>query len=213
MKIFLDTANIADIREAASWGIIDGITTNPTLVAREGRDFHSTIKEIAEIINGPISAEVLNLESEGMVKEAEVLARIHKNVVIKVPITIDGLKAIKVLKGKNIRTNATLIFSANQALVAAKAGASFVSPFIGRLDDIGQIGMDLVKQIKQIFVNYKIATEIIVASIRHPEHVLQAALCGADIATIPFKVAECLVSHPLTDKGIETFLKDWKKLS
>jgi len=212
MKIFLDTANIEDIKEAASWGVIDGVTTNPTLVSREGKDFHATVKEIASIVDGPISAEVISLATEGMVKEAETLAKIHKNIVIKVPIITNGLKAMKILKDKKIKTNATLIFSANQALLAAKAGASFVSPFIGRLDDIGQVGMDLVRQIKQIFINYKFSTEIIVASVRHPVHVLEAALCGADIATIPFKVAEWLVKHPLTDKGIEKFLADWKKI-
>lgn len=212
MKIFLDTANIEDIKEAASWGVIDGVTTNPTLVSREGKDFHATVKEIAGIVDGPISAEVISLETEEMVKEAEVLAKIHKNIVIKVPITTNGLKVMKTLKDKKIKTNATLIFSANQALLAAKAGASYVSPFIGRLDDIGQVGMNLVRQIKQIFVNYNFSAEIIVASVRHPVHVLEAALSGADIATIPFKVAERLVKHPLTDRGIEKFLTDWKKL-
>ena len=211
MKIFLDTAKIEDIKEAASWGIIDGITTNPTLVSREGKDFHAAIKEIAGIVDGPISAEVLSLKTEGMVEEAETLANIHKNIVIKIPITVNGLKAIKILKEKRIRTNTTLVFSANQALLAAKAGTSYVSPFIGRLDDIGQVGMELVRQIKQIFTNYKFSAEIIVASVRHPIHVLESALLGADIATVPFKVAEWLVKHPLTDKGIERFLADWKR--
>ncbi len=212
MKIFLDTANIEDIKEGASWGIIDGVTTNPTLVSREGKDFYAVIKEIAGIVDGPISAEVISLEAKGMVKEAEALSKIHKNIVIKIPITIEGLKAIKILKGKKIRTNTTLIFSANQALLAAKAGASYVSPFIGRLDDIGQVGMDLVREIKEIFLNYNFSAEIIVASVRHPVHVLEAALCGADIATVPFKIAKLLVKHPLTDKGIERFLSDWKSL-
>ena len=211
MKIFIDTANLDEIREANSWGIIDGVTTNPSLVAKEGKDFRKLIKEICNIVNGPISAEVISLEAEGMVKEAVKLSKIHKNMVIKIPLIVEGLKAVKRLKKEGIKTNVTLCFSASQALLAAKAGGTYVSPFIGRLDDISHNGMDLIKQIKMIYDNYGYTTQIIAASIRHPLHVVDAALAGADIATVPFKVIQQLVQHPLTDIGVERFLEDWKK--
>ena len=212
MKIFLDTANIEHIKDADSWGAIDGVTTNPTLVAREGKEFEVLVKEICSIVDGPISAEVISLECSGMVEEARKLAKWHKNIVIKIPLTKDGLKAVKILSKEKIRCNVTLCFSASQALLAAKAGASYISPFIGRLDDISHTGMDTVRQIKQIYTNYGFKTEIIVASVRHPVHVLEAALIGADIATVPYAVLEKLVKHPLTDIGIERFLKDWQNL-
>ncbi len=213
MKIFIDTANLNDIREIASWGILEGATTNPTLLAREGKDPKKVLKEICELVNGPVSAEVVSLESEGMIKEARELSRIHKNIVIKIPFTTEGLKAVKALKAEGIRTNVTLIFTPIQAMLAAKAGASFVSPFVGRLDDIQTSGMDMVADIVTIFDNYGFDTEIIVASIRHPMHVLEAATMGAHIATIPPKVIRQMVKHPLTDIGIERFLEDWKKLN
>ncbi len=212
MKFFIDTANIEQIKEAASIGILDGVTTNPTLISREDGEPREIYRQICEIVDGPVSAEVLALDSEGMVKEAKELASIHKNIVIKIPMTKEGLKAVKQLTALNIRTNVTLIFSPIQALLAARAGATFVSPFVGRLDDIATPGMELVSQIKQIFENYMIETEIIVASIRHPMHVVEAALYGADIATIPFAVIEKMVKHPLTDIGIERFLADWEKV-
>lgn len=212
MKIFIDTANIKEIREASTWGILDGVTTNPSLIAREGRNFIDVVKEICSIVDGPISAEVISPDSEGMVKEARQLSRIHRNIVIKIPITKEGLKTTKILSRENIRVNMTLIFSPSQALLAAKSGAKFVSPFVGRLDDISEHGMGLIKNIKAIFINYGIKTEIIVASIRNPMHVVEAALYGADIATIPFNVLEQLLRHPLTDIGIERFLKDWEKV-
>jgi transaldolase len=212
MKLFIDTANINEIREANALGIIDGVTTNPTLIAREGRDFIGVVKEICAIVDGPISAEVVSLKSDEMVKEARVLAKIHKNIVIKIPITPEGLKATKVLSLEAIKTNLTLCFSPTQALLAAKAGATFVSPFIGRLDDISQVGMDLIRDIKTIFRNYGFSTQIIVASIRNPVHVLESALAGADVATVPYGVLMSLVKHPLTDIGIERFLKDWQNV-
>ena len=212
MKFFIDTANIEHIREAASIGVLNGVTTNPTLISKESGKPEDILKEICEIVDGPISAEVVALDWEGMVREGRELAKIHENIVVKIPITKDGLKAVKALAGENIRTNVTLIFTPLQALLAARAGASFVSPFVGRLDDISSEGMEMVAQIAQIFANYDISTEIIVASIRHPLHVQDAALMGADIATIPFKVIEQLVKHPLTDKGIDQFLKDWEKV-
>jgi transaldolase len=212
MKLFIDTANINEIIEANALGIIDGVTTNPTLIAREGRDFIGVVREICAIVDGPISAEVVSLKSEEMVKEARVLAKIHKNIVIKIPITTEGLKATKVLSQEAIRTNLTLCFSATQALLAAKAGATFVSPFIGRLDDISQPGMDLIRDIKTIFANYGFSTQIIVASVRNPVHVLESALAGADVATVPYGVLMSLVKHPLTDAGIERFLKDWQNV-
>lgn len=213
MKLFIDTANIDEIRQANSLGIIDGVTTNPTLIAREGRDFIAVIKEICAIVDGPISAEVVSLKSEEMIKEALSLSRIHKNIVIKIPLTAEGLKATKSLSQEGVKTNLTLCFSPNQALLAAKAGATFVSPFIGRLDDISQVGMDLIRDIKTIFTNFGFKTQIIVASVRNPLHVLDAAKIGADIATVPYNVLMALVKHPLTDIGIERFLKDWQNVS
>ncbi len=211
MKFFIDTANVDEIKEALSMGMVDGVTTNPSLIAKEGRVFETVIKEISELVDGPISAEVISLEAGGMVKEARELAKIHKNIVIKVPMTVDGLKATRQLTEENIKTNVTLIFSPLQALMAAKAGATYVSPFVGRLDDLSQDGMQLVEQIVEIFSNYAYDTEIIVASIRNPLHVLDAALAGADISTIPFDVLSKLAAHPLTDKGISAFLADWDK--
>lgn len=210
MKLFIDTANVNEIREAESLGIICGVTTNPSLIAKEGRDFVEVVKEITEIVDGPISAEVISLEAEGMIKEARELAKIHKNIVIKIPMTLEGLKAVKVLSGEGIKTNVTLIFSSAQALLAAKAGATYVSPFVGRLDDIGHDGMALIEEIVRIFENYGIETEIIAASIRHPMHVVDAALAGAHIATVPYKVLVQMAKHPMTDSGIEKFLKDWE---
>jgi len=211
-QIFLDTADVEQIRKAHSWGVIDGITTNPTLVCKTGRSFEDCIHEIVNIVDGPISAEVISQDAEGMVKEARELAKIHENINIKIPITPEGLKAIKVLSQEGIKTNATLCFSANQAILAAKAGATFVSPFIGRLDDIGQEGMQVVRDIVQIYRNYGFETKVIVASIRHPLHVIDAAKCGADIATVPFDVLEKMVKHTLTDVGIKRFLDDWAKV-
>ncbi|WDC84952.1 fructose-6-phosphate aldolase [Caloramator sp. mosi_1] len=210
MKLFIDTANVDEIREAEKLGIICGVTTNPSLIAKEGRDFVEVVKEITEIVDGPISAEVISLEAEGMVKEARELAKIHKNIVIKIPMTLEGLKAVKVLSKEGIKTNVTLIFSSAQALLAAKAGATYVSPFVGRLDDIGHNGMTLIEEIVRIFDNYGIETEIIAASIRHPMHVVEAALAGAHIATVPYKVLVQMAKHPMTDIGIEKFLKDWE---
>ena len=212
MKFFLDTANLAQIKEAASWGMLDGVTTNPTLVARENMKFEDLIKEICSIVPGPVSVESVSTKAKDIVEEAKGLAKIAKNVVVKVPITLEGLKAIKELAQMGIRVNTTLIFNPIQALMAAKAGASFVSPFVGRLDDISHSGMDLVEQIVLIFENYGIETEVIVASVRHPLHVVEAALMRADIVTVPFDVLEKLVKHPLTDIGIERFLKDWGKV-
>ncbi|MGD9096501.1 MAG: fructose-6-phosphate aldolase [Desulfobacterales bacterium] len=211
MKFFIDTANIDEIKDAHSMGMVDGVTTNPTLVAREGRDFKAIITAICEIVDGPISAEVIGLETDGMVAEARELAKIHANIVVKIPMTTDGLKAVRILAAEGIKTNVTLVFSALQALMAAKAGATFVSPFVGRLDDLSQEGMLLIEQIAEIFSNYAYDTEIIVASIRNPLHVLDAAIVGADIATIPYSVLKKLAAHPLTDKGIQSFLDDWKK--
>ena len=211
MKFFIDTANIDEIKEASAMGMVDGVTTNPTLIAREKGAFKDIIAEICRIVDGPISAEVISLATDGMVAEARELAKIHDNIVVKIPMTTDGLKAVRILAGEGIHTNVTLIFSALQALMAAKAGASYVSPFVGRLDDLSQEGMQLVEQVADIYSNYAYDTEIIVASIRNPMHVLDAALIGADIATIPFNVLKKLAAHPLTDKGIEAFLNDWKK--
>jgi transaldolase len=211
MKFFIDTANIEEIKEANSMGMADGVTTNPTLIAREKGNFEDIIKEICKIVDGPISAEVISLDTEGMLKEARHLASIHKNIVVKIPMTIDGIKATRQLSEEGIKTNVTLIFSPLQALMAAKAGATYVSPFIGRLDDISNEGILLVEQIVEIFNNYAFETEVIVASVRNPLHVLDAALMGADIATIPFKVLSKFASHPLTDKGIKAFLDDWNK--
>ncbi|KRQ87760.1 Transaldolase [Caloramator mitchellensis] len=212
MKLFIDTANVNEIREAEAWGVICGVTTNPSLIAREGRDFVEVVKEITSIVDGPISAEVISLEHEGMIKEARELAKIHKNIVIKIPMTIEGLKAVKVLSKEGIKTNVTLIFSSAQALLAARAGATYVSPFLGRLDDVGMDGMYLIEEIVNIFDNYGIETEIIAASIRNPIHVEKAALAGAHIATVPFNVLQQMTKHPLTDIGIDRFLKDWEKV-
>lgn len=212
MKFFIDTAEVAEIRSAAALGLVDGVTTNPSLVAKSGRDFREVLTEITEIVDGPISAEVIALDTEGMLAEGRALAKIHANIVIKVPMTEAGLKATRVFSEEGIKTNVTLAFSPLQALLAAKAGATFVSPFVGRLDDIGHEGMEGVDQIRTIFDNYGYATEIIVASVRSPIHVLNAALLGADIATIPFSVMQQLTKHPLTDIGIEKFLADWEKI-
>jgi transaldolase len=214
MKFFIDTANLEEIREAASIGILDGVTTNPTLLAKEkGKgDFKTILKKICETVDGPVSGEVVAMDAEGMVKEAQELAKIHRNIVVKIPMCKEGLKAIRILGSKGIRTNCTLVFSPIQALLAAKAGASFVSPFVGRLDDASHGGMDLVADIVTIFENYEMETEIIVASVRNPLHVVEAAVMGADIATIPFKVIEQLIKHPLTDVGIKKFLEDWEKV-
>ena len=212
MKFFIDTANIEEIKEAHSLGMVDGVTTNPTLVAKEGKDYKEVLKEICAVVDGPISAEAVSEDAEGLIKEAKEFSSLHKNIVVKVPMTWEGLKAVKKLSEKGIKTNVTLVFSPNQALLAAKAGATYVSPFVGRLDDVSHVGMDIIEQISIIFDNYNFSTEIIVASIRNPLHVLDAALIGADIATIPFGVIKQLVNHPLTDKGIERFLADWKKI-
>ncbi len=212
MKIFIDTANIEHIREINSWGILSGVTTNPTLCAKEGREFHSVIDEIAKTVDGPISAEVISLEREGMVKEARELSKIAENVIIKIPITPEGLAATKVVSSEGIRVNMTLVFSVNQALLAAKAGASYASIFLGRLDDIGHDGISILSDTVTAYENYGISTEIIAASIRHPMHVTEVALAGADIATIPYKVIKAMVKHPLTDGGIDRFLDDWNKL-
>ena len=210
MKLFIDTANTEEIRQASDLGVICGVTTNPSLIAKEGRDFVEVVKEITTIVDGPISAEVISLEHEKMVEEALELAKIHKNIVIKIPMCAEGLKAVKILSQKGIRTNVTLIFSAAQALLAARAGASFVSPFLGRLDDIGSDGMILIRDITEIFEKHQISTEIIAASIRHPIHVIEAAKAGCHIATVPYKVIMQMISHPLTDSGIARFLKDWE---
>ncbi len=212
MKFFIDTANIDEIKEAHSMGMVDGVTTNPSLIAKEGRNFEEIIKEICEIVDGPISAEVISLDTEGMVKEARHLAKIHDNIVIKIPMTVDGIKAVRKLSEEGIKTNVTLVFSPLQALMAAKAGATYVSPFVGRLDDLSHEGLFLVEQIAEIYSNYAFDTEIIVASVRNPLHVLDSAMIGADIATIPFNVLGKLAAHPLTDKGIKAFLEDWKKV-
>ncbi len=210
MKLFIDTANVDEIKEINDWGVIEGVTTNPSLIAKEGRNFKEVVTEITSIVDGPISAEVISLEAEGMIKEADELVKIHPNIVIKIPMTKDGLKAVKHMSSKGIKTNVTLVFSANQALLAAKAGASYVSPFVGRLDDIGHVGADLIREISDIFDIHGIETEIISASIRHTEHVKQSALAGADIATIPYNIFVQMLKHPMTDLGIERFLKDWE---
>ena len=211
MKFFIDTANTGEIKEAHSMGMVDGVTTNPSLIAKEGRDFEEIIKEICEIVDGPISAEVVSTDTEGMLEEARKLSKIHDNIVVKIPMLVNGLKATRILAEEGIKTNVTLVFSPLQALMAAKAGATYVSPFIGRLDDISQEGLLLVEQIVEIYGNYAFDTEIIVASIRNPLHVLESALMGADIATIPFSVLNKLAAHPLTDKGLKAFLDDWNR--
>jgi len=212
MKFFIDTANLDEIRTADEWGLIDGVTTNPTLVAKEKCDFKTRIAEICNLIDGPVNAEVVSLDAAGMVSEGTELAKIHKNIVVKAPMTLEGLKAVKKLSAEGIKTNVTLVFSPVQALMAAKAGATYVSPFVGRLDDISQNGMDIIAHILEIYFNYGFDTEIIAASIRHPVHVLESARMGAHVATIPFKVLEQLSKHPLTDIGIDRFLKDWEKV-
>lgn len=212
MKLFIDTANVDEIKEINDWGVICGVTTNPSLIAKEGRDFKEVVKEITNIVDGPISAEVVSLDSDGMLKEARELAKIHKNIIIKIPMTKEGLKAVKILASEGIKTNVTLVFSANQALLAARAGASYVSPFVGRLDDISNEGMYIIEDIAQIFALHNIDCEIIGASIRNPMHVLEAAKAGAHISTIPYKVFNQMLSHPLTDIGIEKFLKDWESV-
>ncbi|WP_053218076.1 fructose-6-phosphate aldolase [Virgibacillus senegalensis] len=211
MKFFIDTANIEDIRQAHALGILSGVTTNPSLVAKEGVSFHQRLKDITDEVSGSVSAEVVSEDAEGMIEEGKELAAIAPNITVKIPMTLEGLKAVKALDDLNIKTNVTLIFNANQALLAARAGASYVSPFLGRLDDIGHNGMELIAQIAEIFDRHGIDTEIIAASIRHPLHVTEAALHGAHIATVPFQVLTKLVQHPLTDQGIEKFLADWKK--
>jgi transaldolase len=213
MKFFIDTANIDEIREAASLGVLDGVTTNPSLVAKEGKDFHAVLRDIVSLVNGPISAEVTSTDREEMLVQGRELAAIHPNIVIKVPVTKEGLQVCKTLRGEDIRVNVTLCFSPAQALLAAKAGATYISPFIGRLDDIAHDGMDLIRQIRAIYDNYGYETEILAASIRHPLHVVDSALAGADVATIPYKILLQLMKHPLTDSGQEKFLADWKKMS
>lgn len=212
MKIFIDTAKIEEIKEAASWGILDGVTTNPTLMCKTAKTFDELAQEIIRIVDGPISLEAIAQDTEGIIKEARQLSKIHKNVVVKIPITKEGIAAINVLAKEGVKTNVTLVFSPTQALLAAKAGATYISPFVGRLDDISQDGMDLVEDILTIFKNYSIKTEIIVASVRHPIHVVRAALLGAHIATCPFTVLESLFKHPLTDIGIKRFIDDWSKI-
>lgn len=211
MKFFLDTANIAEIKDANSMGMVDGVTTNPSLIAKEGRDFEEVIKEICEIVDGPISAEVISTDTDGMLKEARHLAGLHKNIVVKIPMTVEGIKATCQLTKEGIKTNVTLVFSPLQALMAAKAGATYVSPFLGRLDDLSQDGLQLIEQIVEIYANYAYQTEIIVASVRNPLHVLDSAIIGADIATIPYSVLGKFAAHPLTDKGLKAFLDDWNK--
>lgn len=211
MKFFIDTANINEIKEAAALGILDGVTTNPSLVSKEGKDFRKLLDEILAIVDGPVSAEVVSTDYDGILKEAHELSKIHKNIVVKVPLIKEGLKAVRTLSSENINTNVTLCFSASQALLAAKAGATYISPFVGRLDDISTNGMDLIAQIVQIYKNYDYKTQVLVASIRHPLHLVEAALMGADVCTMPFSVIDKLFNHPLTDIGLEKFLSDWKK--
>lgn len=211
MKFFIDTANINEIKEAAAMGILDGVTTNPSLVSKEGKDFKTLLNEILKIVDGPVSAEVVSTDMEGILKEADELSAIHPNIVVKVPLIKEGIKAVKALSDKGIKTNVTLCFSASQALLAAKAGATYISPFVGRLDDISSEGMYLIEEIVQIYDNYGFETEVLVASCRHPLHVIEAAKIGADVATLPFAVIDKLFNHPLTDIGLEKFLNDWKK--
>lgn len=213
MKLFLDTANLQEIREVVSWGILDGVTTNPTLCSKENLPFEDLVKEICRLVPGPVSVECVSTRAEDLIQEARKLCQLAPNVVVKIPVNIEGLKATKILSAEGIKVNMTLIFSPSQALLAAKAGAAFVSPFIGRLDDVSHHGMELVEQIVAIFENYNLETEVIVASVRHPGHVVEAALIGAHIATVPYSVMEKLVKHPMTDIGIERFLQDWKKVS
>jgi len=212
MEFFIDTADVKEIQECWDMGLIDGVTTNPTLAAKTGRKYDDVLKDIAQIVDGPISAETISLDFEGMMREAHHFMNIHKNIVIKIPMTFVGMKAVKQCAKEGIRTNVTLMFSANQALLAAKAGATYVSPFVGRLDDISEEGMQLIDHIRQIYDNYEFKTKILVASIRNPIHVRDSALIGADVATIPYSVIKQLANHPLTDSGIEKFLKDWEKV-
>ena len=212
MKLFIDTANVDEIREIAEWSVVDGVTTNPSLIAKEKRDFKEVVTEITGIVDGPISAEVVSLKHDEMVEEAKELAKIHKNIIIKVPMTEEGLIAVKELHAMGIKTNVTLVFTSTQALLAAKAGASYVSPFLGRLDDISTNGLNLIEEIMDIFNNYSYDTEVIAASIRHPMHVVECARLGCDIATVPYKVFKQMLHHPLTDSGIERFLKDWESV-
>ncbi len=212
MKFYIDSADIKEIKEGLALGLCDGVTTNPTLVAKTGRDFKDVLKDICHEVNGPISAEVVSLEADKIVAEGRELAKLHDNIVVKIPMGTEGIKAVKRFAADRIRTNVTLIFSPLQALLCAKAGASFVSPFVGRLDDVGSVGMELISQIRKIFDNYEYSTEILVASVRNPIHVLDAALMGADIATMPLSVCKALANHPLTDKGIQQFLKDWERV-
>jgi len=211
MKFFIDTANLDEIKKGVAMGMVDGVTTNPSLVAKEGKPFHEILKEICTVVDGPVSAEVVSLEAEGMLREARELAAMSDQIVVKIPMIVEGMKAVKQLTAEGINTNVTLVFSSAQALLAAKAGATYVSPFIGRLDDVSQPGMDLINDIMTIYRNYGFQSEVIVASVRHPMHVMEAALIGADIATIPFKVIAQLAKHPLTDTGMEQFLSDWEK--
>lgn len=212
MKFFIDTANINEIRECAALGLIDGVTTNPSLVSKEGKPFQAILEEICSIVDGPISAEVVSTTCEGMLAEGRALAALHKNIVVKVPLIREGLKALNVFSAEGIRTNVTLIFSPAQALLAAKAGATYVSPFVGRLDDISHFGMEIVEQIMQVYDNYGYETEVLVASVRHPLHIIEAAQMGADVATVPYKILMQLIEHPLTDIGLARFLKDWEKV-
>lgn len=211
MELYIDTANLDEIKEAAALGVLDGVTTNPSLVAKEGVDFHTRLEEICEVVTGPVSAEVVSLDHDGMIAEANVLLKIASNIVIKLPSTVDGLKACKTLSDRGVRTNMTLCFQPLQAMMVAKAGAFLVSPFVGRIDDIGGDGMALIQQIRQIYDNYGYETKILSASIRHPQHMVQAALIGSDVATVPFNVIKQFMNHPLTDSGLEKFLADWKK--
>jgi len=212
MKLFLDTADIKEIELAASTGLIDGVTTNPSLIAKTGQKFEDVVQRICEVVNGPISAEVISLDAPGMIAEALPLSKIHKNIVIKLPLTFEGLKACRNLSSQGIKTNVTLCFTSVQAMMAAKAGATYISPFVGRLDDIGQDGMELIREIKTVYTQYQFKTQILVASVRHVEHVLTSILMGADVATIPYGVFSKLLQHPLTDAGIDRFLKDWQGL-
>ncbi len=212
MQFFLDTANIEEIREAAEYGLIDGVTTNPSLVAKEKRAFKDILLDITKIVNGPISAEVVSTDCPGILREAHDLAKIHENIVVKVPMIKEGMKALKQLSSEGIRTNVTLVFNSNQALIAARLGATYVSPFVGRFDDVSEVGMNLIGDLVRIFHNYRFATKILVASCRTPLHIREAALLGADVATMPYKVLEQLLKHPLTDIGLERFLKDWEKI-
>ncbi len=213
MKFFIDTANVKEIRDAASLGVLDGVTTNPSLVAKEGKDFHGVLREIVSIVNGPISAEVTSTNKEEMLDQGRELARIHPNIVVKVPLTLEGLQCCKIFRSEGIKVNVTLCFSPSQALLAAKAGATYISPFVGRLDDISHDGMELIGQIRTIYDNYGFETEILAASLRHPRHIVESALAGADVCTMPYKVVTQLLKHPLTDIGQDRFLADWKKLN